>query len=643
VKNMIEKINEPKDLKALSIKELEVLAGEIREEIISVVSQTGGHLSSGLGAVELTIALHYVLNAPRDKIIWDVGHQSYAHKIITGRKDRFCTLRQSKGLSGFPKRSESIYDVFDSGHSSTSISAALGIACARDLKKENFEIAAVIGDGSLTCGVAFEGLNQAGWLKRNLIVILNDNEMSISRNVGGLSHYLNRLITLPEYNKLREDVRELIKDIPVVGSRMVEIGEKIEVGLKGIIVPGKLFEEMGFRYFGPIDGHNIQELIDTFKKVREIKGPRLIHVVTKKGKGYKFSEENPSFFHGTSPFNIDTGTVKNPPESVPTFKKVFSDTLVEIAEHDKNIVAITAAMSIGTGLTDFAKKFPDRFFDAGIAEEHAIVFAAGLSLQGFRPVVAIYSTFLQRAYDQILHDICLQNLPVVIVAGNAGIVGEDGPTHHGTFDFSYLRHIPNLTLMAPKDEDELRHMLKTACEYPGPTAIRYPKGRGIGVSLDGPPKEIEIGHAEVLKNGDDAVIIAVGSMVKPGIEAAKILEKEGINAGVINARFVKPLDEKLILSLVKNKHCVEGKHSAAGSIDKVPKFITVEENSLEGGFGSAVMEFLEKENLTGKIMIKRIGLPDRFIEHNSREVLLKEYGLDADGIAGTIMNWLGKK
>lgn len=625
-KKMIEKINEPKDLKNLGIKELEVLAQEIREEIIDVVSRTGGHLSSNLGAVELTLALHYVLDAPQDKIIWDVGHQSYAHKIITGRKDKFHTLRQYKGLSGFPKREESIYDIFDSGHSSTSISVALGIACARDLKKESYEIVAVIGDGSLTSGVAFEGLNQAGGLKKNLIVILNDNEMSISKNVGGLSHYLNRLITLPEYNKLREEIRELVKDIPFVGSKMVELGKKLEGGLKGIIVPGTLFEEMGFRYFGPIDGHNLQELIDTFKKVKEIKGPRLIHTVTKKGKGYKFAEDNPSFFHSAPPFITQTGIAKSPQDSIPSFTRIFSDTLIEIAQQDKNFVAITAAMSIGTGLVNFARKFPDRFFDTGIAEEHAIVFAAGLSLQGFRPVVAIYSTFLQRAYDQI-HDICLQNLPVVIVIGHAGIVGEDGPTHHGTFDISYLRHLPNLVFMAPEDEGELRHMLKTACEYPGPVALRYPKGLGAGANLNESLRKIEIGKAQVLREGKDIAIIAIGSMVQPSIEAARNLEKEGVDAAVINARFIKPLDKNLILNLA----------------NKISKFITVEENSLEGGFGSAVMELFEKEDLMGKIMLKRIGLPDRFIEHGSRKILLKECGLDTWGIVKTIKNWVRKK
>lgn len=622
---MLEKIKEPKDLKLLGIEELKILAEEIRKEIIDVVSRTGGHLSSNLGAVELTIALHYVFDAPQDKIIWDVGHQSYTHKILTGRRDKFKTLRQYKGLSGFPKREESIHDVFDSGHSSTSISVALGIASARDLKNENYKVVAVIGDGALGSGVALEGLNQAGELKKDLIVVLNDNEMSISKNVGGIAHYLNKLITLPEYNKLRQEIRELIKNIPLIGSRMVEMGEKLDEGLKGMIVPGTLFEEMGLRYFGPIDGHNIGELIDIFKKVKEIKEPRLIHIVTKKGKGYKFAEENSSFFHSAPPFNPDTGTPLNSSVLAPSFTKVFGNTLLEIAQEDNKIVAITAAMSIGTGLEDFAEKFPERFFDAGIAEEYAIVFAGGLALQGLKPVVAIYSTFLQRAYDQVLHDICLQNLPVVIVIGHAGIVGEDGPTHHGSFDISYLRHIPNLVLMAPKDEGELRCMLKTACAHSGPVAIRYPKSPIKGVKL-AQINKIEIGKAEVLKEGKDLVIIAIGSMVHPSFEAAEILEKEGLDAGIVNARFIKPLDRNLILNFGK----------------KISKIVTVEENSLEGGFGSAVLEFLEKENLSGKVVLKRIGLPDKFIEHGAREILLKECGLDAQGIAKTIRNWIKK-
>jgi len=621
---MLEKINEPKDLKNLSIEELKIVAREIREEIINVISSTGGHLSSNLGAVELTLALHYVLNTPQDKIIWDVGHQTYCHKIITGRRDKFYTIRQYKGLSGFPKRQESIYDVFDSGHSSTSISVALGIACARDLKKENYEVVAVIGDGSMTSGVAFEGLNQAGGLKKDIIVVLNDNEMSISKNVGALSRYLTKLITSPDYNKLHQNLQELIQEIPLVGERILDISKRIEGGLKGILVPGTLFEEMGFRYFGPVDGHNLEELIDILKKVKEMKGPRLVHIATKKGKGYKPAEDNPEMFHSAPAFEPGTGTLKPRPGSIPSFTEVFSRSLIEIARNDERIIGITAAMSIGTGLQNFSREFPHRFFDVGIAEEHALVFAAGLALEGMKPVVVIYSTFLQRAYDQILHDICLQNLPVVIVVAHSGIVGEDGPTHHGTFDISYLRHLPGLVVMAPGDEMELRDMLKTACEYDGPVAIRYPRGHGFGVDISRPPQKIKIGEAKVLVEGKDAVVIALGSMVYPALKSAEILRKSGIGVCVVNARFIKPLDRALFTDL-------------AG---RVKKFVTVEENILEGGFGSAVLELLERERLLDKVMIKRIGLPDKFIEHGPREILLKEYCLDSDGIARIIREWI---
>ena len=624
---MLEKINDPKDLKKLDIKDLSILAGEIRSEIVKVVSVTGGHLSSNLGAVDLTLALHYVFDAPRDKIVWDVGHQTYAHKLITGRRGRFHTLRKHKGLSGFPKREESVYDVFDSGHSSTSISVALGIACARDLQGEDYKVVAVIGDGSMTSGVAFEGLNQAGGLKKNIIVILNDNEMSISKNVGALSKYLTKLITNPDYNKLYQNLKDLLQDIPVIGDRIVDLGKKMTEGLKGVFVPGALFEEMGFRYFGPVDGHNIPEMADVMKKVSNLEGPRLIHVVTKKGRGFKPAEDNPDVFHSSPPFDLETGILKTQPAAPPSFARVFARTLIELAERDEKIVAITAAMSLGTGLEDFSKKYPQRFFDVGIAEEHAMVFAAGLALEGMKPVVAIYSTFLQRAYDQVLHDICLQNLSVVIISAHSGIVGEDGPTHHGVFDLSYLRHLPGITVMAPKDEAELRHMLKTACNHKGPVAIRYPKDRGVGADISVPLKMIDIGLAEVLKKGGDIAVLGIGSMVYPCLKASEILEKEGIKPCVVNARFIKPLDRDLLVEL-------------AGTFGK---FVTVEENTLEGGFGSAVMELFEKENLAGKIAIKRIGLPDRFIEHGPRPVLLKECGLDAESIAATIEVWFKRQ
>ena len=618
--DLLKKINNPKDLKKLKKEDLPLLATEIRKLIIETVSKTGGHLASSLGVVELTLALHYIFDAPDDKIIWDVGHQSYTHKILTERKSKFHTLRQYKGISGFPKIEESDYDAFNTGHSGTSISAALGLAKARDAKKEKHYVIAIIGDGSTTAGMAFEGFNQAGHLKSNLIVILNDNEMSISANVGAVSAYLSKILTGQLYTKLIDEIDALLKNIPKIGTRVSRLAHRVEEAIKGILIPGRIFEDLGFKYLGPIDGHNIFHLVPALEGIKKLKGPVLIHVVTKKGKGYQPAEEKAPSFHGVSSFNIGTGAFLKK-KSSKTYTEVFGDSITELAQKDIRIIAITAAMTDGTGLSKFAKKFPDRFYDVGIAEQHAVTFAAGLALEGLRPVVTIYSTFLQRAYDQILHDVCLMNLPVTFAMDRAGIVGEDGPTHHGMFDLSYMRNLPNLIFMAPKDENELRRMLKTALEFDGPAALRYPRGAGAGTSTDFDKKikQIDIGKAEVLKEGIELAIIAIGNMVFPSLKAAEILYQKGIDVAVINARFIKPLDKNLIIKL-------------AG---KMKRIVTVEENVLQGGFGSAVMEMLEEEGIDN-VQFKRIGIPDKFVEHGSPEVLREKYGLNAEGISETI-------
>lgn len=617
----LDNINGPEDLKRLGMKELEELAREIRTFIIDVVSKRGGHLASNLGVVELTIALHYVFDSPKDLIIWDVGHQSYTHKLLTGRRSRFETLRKDGGISGFPRREESIHDAFNTGHASTSISAALGMRLGRELLCEDGEIVAVVGDGSLSGGMAFEALNHAGHLKKDIMIILNTNEMSISPSVGALSGYLNRLITMPVYNRLRRDINTLLKRVPRFGPKMLQLKERVEEGVKHLLVPGALFEELGFRYFGPVDGHNLPSLINTIRRVKEIHEPRLIHVVTTKGKGYKPAEENPSLFHSSSPFNPSTGRPIRKPSSVLTYSEIFGQAMCELASRNPKIVAITAAMKDGTGLGLFAQDYPDRFFDVGIAEGHAVTLAAGLATRGLRPVVAIYSTFLQRGYDQILHDVCLPNLPVVFAVDRAGIVGEDGPTHHGLFDLAYLRHLPNLTLMVPKDEAELVAMLRKAFELKGPVAIRYPKGSGRGASLERLPA-IEVGKAEVIESGGDGCIIAIGRMVWPCLEALRDLKRSGIDLSLVNARFVKPLDKELILRMVNES----------------PAIITVEEGTLCGGFGSGVTEMLVDEGILAKVM--RIGLEDRFIEHGETSLLLARYGLDPGSIAERIRTFL---
>ena len=609
---ILDRINIPEDLKKLSVSELPELASEIRSLIVETVAGHGGHLSSSLGAVELAIALHYAFDAPKDKIIWDVGHQAYAHKILTGRKADFHTLRQLGGVSGFLKPSESPFDAVVSGHASTSISSGLGMAAGRDLRGGTNKVVCVIGDGSMTAGISFEGLNQAGHLKKDLIVILNDNEMSISENVGALSSFLSRKITGRFATKIKSEVEGFIKHIPRIGGRLVNVVKKIEDSVITFLTPGMLFEGLGFHYMGPIDGHNVEELIATFEDAKALNCPVLIHTVTKKGKGYAPAEAEPSLFHGVGKFDAKTGYAAK--SSTRSFTDVFSSTLMELASTDKRIVAITAAMPEGTGLKKFAARFPDRFFDVGIAEQHAITFAAGLAKEGFIPVTAIYSTFLQRAYDQVFHDVCIEGLPVIIAVDRAGIVGADGPTHHGMFDISFLRHLPNMIVCAPKDESELRDMLFSAVNYGSPTAIRYPRGACLGADMTGAPADISIGKAEVLREGEDLAILALGSMVYPALAASDMLAKEGVKATVVNARFVKPLDSELILSLAK----------------KIGRIMTIEENALQGGFGSAVLELFEENKL--QCATKRIGVPDVFVEHGTQEELRGSLGLDAGGI-----------
>ncbi len=613
---VLDLIDTSHDVKKLDVEELGRLCQELREEILSTVSKTGGHLASNLGVIELTVALHYVFDFPRDKVVWDVGHQSYAHKLLTGRKDRFHTLRQYEGISGFPKRDESPYDAFDSGHSGTSISSALGMAEARRLKGENARVIAVIGDGSMTAGVAFEGLNQTGHIDQDLIVILNDNEMSISRNVGALSSYLNRLMTGQFVNRFRHDMKAFLETLPGIGKSVLRFAKQAEESFKGLLMPGLLFEELGMQYIGPIDGHRLDYLIETFQNIKKLKGPILIHVITKKGKGYPPAETNPDRFHGIPPFVIETGEPKgDSKKNPPSYTEIFGETLCQLARKNTRIIAITAAMQSGTGLEEFSRQFPDRFYDIGIAEQHAVTFAAGLALEGMKPVVAIYSTFLQRAYDQVLQDVCLQNLPVVFALDRGGIVGEDGPTHHGLFDFSYLRHIPNLIVMVPKDENEFQHMIKTATECSVPVAFRYPRGKGKGVTRETSLRSIDIGRGEVLREGKDILIIAIGVTVYPSLQAAEKLADVGIQAAVINARFLKPLDANLLCEWAK----------------KTGKVLTVEENVLQGGFGSAVLELFQERGLF-PIQVKRLGVPDIFLEHGSQALLRGKYGIDETGI-----------
>ncbi|NLI82673.1 MAG: 1-deoxy-D-xylulose-5-phosphate synthase, partial [Deltaproteobacteria bacterium] len=594
------------------------LAQEIREMIICTVARNGGHLAPNLGVVELTIALHAVFDAPRDKIIWDVGHQAYTHKLLTGRRGQFHTLRQHEGISGFPKKSESKFDAFGTGHSGTSISAALGITVANALKGSPHKTIAVIGDGSMTGGMAFEGLNHAGDLNKNLIVVLNDNEMSISPNVGALSAFLSRKLSNKTLMNLKKQMEGFLKSLPGLGPNIINILKKSEDSLVTLLTPGMLFQALDFHYIGPIKGHRLDRLIDTFSAVKEMDGPVLVHVITQKGRGYQPAECDPANFHGVGAFDVSTGKSCSAPGSTPcppSYTEVFGETITRLGEWDPKVIAITAAMPQGTGLELFARRFPDRFFDVGIAEQHSVTFAAGLATEGFKPVVAVYSTFLQRAYDQIVHDVCLQNLPVVFAMDRGGLVGEDGPTHHGAFDFAYLRHIPNMVLMAPKDENELQHMLYTALEHPGPAALRYPRGNGVGVELDPEFERLPIGKGEVLREGDDLLIVAIGVTVQAAMEAAQRLSVKGFQTTVVNARFVKPLDEELILGLV----------------NKIGRVITVEENVLQGGFGSAVLEMCQEAACSPRVF-QRLGLPDSFVPHGSQSILRNLCGVDATGI-----------
>jgi len=616
----LEKINSPDDLKRLTIPELIILSDEIRTLIIDVVSKTGGHLSSSLGVVELTIALHKVFDAPVDKIIWDVGHQCYAHKILTGRRDQFGTLRQDNGLSGFPSRKESIYDVFNTGHASNSISIAVGLAEARKKMNQSHKIITVIGDGSLTGGMSFEALNHAGDLKSDIVVILNDNEMSISKNIGALSSYLNRIMTGEFVSNAREELKRMLKNIPALGDTVYKVAKHIEESVKGFITPGIIFEQLGFQYFGPVDGHNFNYLIETLRNIKRLKGPILVHVVTKKGRGYTHAEDDPARFHGISTFEIETGSsTKN---GLPTYTNIFGDTIIDLAERDDKVLAITAAMGLGTGLEKFSQRFPDRFYDIGIAEQHGVTFAAALALGGLKPFVAIYSTFLQRAYDQIILDVCLQGLPVVFAVDRSGIVGQDGPTHHGVFDLTYFRHIPNMILMAPKDGNELRQMLYSAYLYGKPVAIRYPRGEARGARPDKDFTEIPVGKWEKLKEGNDLAIIACGNTVYPSLSAAMELGEEGIQCTVINGRFIKPMDRDMLID-------------TATSIKKI---LTVEENTVIGGFGSGVMEILSEERIDA--VVRRAGIPDMFLLHGTQDTLREKVGLNTEGIKSTIRQWL---
>lgn len=609
---LLKTITGPADLKRLSHQEQEQLILEIRQFLLETVSQTGGHLAPNLGVVELTLALHTVFDSPKDQIVWDVGHQSYVHKILTGRAEEFHTLRQYQGVSGFPKPEESEHDIFATGHSSTSISAAIGLAKARDLLGEKNEVISVIGDGSLTGGMAFEALNHLGQLQTNLIIVLNDNEMSISKNVGALSRYLTRLKVNPRLRKLKSEIQEILQKIPRVGQATVRYLEKIEDSLSYLVIPGMLFEELGITYLGPIDGHNLTALRQSFKDAQTHGGPVLVHVLTKKGKGYSFAESNPQKFHATGPFSLKDGQKTDLPLS-PSYTEIFGKTIVDLAGKDQKIIAITAAMTDGTGLLEYARKFPDRFFDVGIAEEHAVTMAAGLAKKGFRPVVTIYSTFLQRAYDQIIHDVCLQNLPVLLMLDRAGLVGSDGPTHHGVFDLSFLRHIPNIVIMAPSNEVEFQNMIFTALQINGPVAIRYPKREGTGDFTDIYQK-LPLGKGQVIQTGEEIALVAIGAMVHQAKIAAMKLKDYGINCTVVNARFAKPIDEELLLNLTKSHRYL----------------VTIEENVIAGGFGSAVAEFFSREKVN--VQLRILGLPDHFISHGSNEILFEKYGLDSEGI-----------
>jgi 1-deoxy-D-xylulose-5-phosphate synthase len=608
------RLDSPADLRKIPRAELPAVAEELRNYMISVISKIGGHLASSLGTVELTIALHYLFDTPRDKIVWDIGHQAYGHKILTGRRDRFPTIRQYGGLSGFPSRDESPYDTFNVAHAGTAISGALGMAVARDLKGEDYHIVAVVGDAGLTSGLELEGINNLGTLKKKVLVILNDNKMSISPNVGALAGYLTRIVHGQAYHRLREEFEKRMLALPRLGPRLLKISKDLVESAKTMLIPGLVFEEFGFEYFGPINGHNLEELLDVLAKAKDRPGPTLVHIVTQKGKGYPHAEMLPVKYHGVTQFDVSTGAFRPAPTKAPSYTAVFGKAICEVAEKDSRVVAITAAMSEGTGLNEFAKRFPDRFFDVGIAEQHAVTFATGLACEGLRPVVAIYSTFLQRAFDQVMHDTCLMRAPVTFVLDRGGLVGSDGPTHHGLYDLVYLPALPGMVVMAPKDENELRHMLYTAINFNGPAALRFPRGNGTGLPLDSDFKTLEIGKAEILREGSDIGILALGAMVHPTMEAASRLEGLGIHATVINARFVKPLDEELICCLAAEKQFL----------------VTAEEGTEAGGFGASVATLLQDRKIPASLL--RIAVPDRIIPHGAPDLLHAKYGLDVDGI-----------
>ncbi|OPJ56951.1 1-deoxy-D-xylulose-5-phosphate synthase [Alkalithermobacter paradoxus] len=610
----LDHINTPQDIKKLNIQELNVLSNEIRKFLVKSVSKTGGHLAPNLGVVELTLALHYVFQSPKDKLIWDVGHQSYVHKIITGRKDKFHTLRQFNGISGFPKKSESIHDIFDTGHSSTSISTGLGLALARDIKKEDNHVISIIGDGALTGGMAFEALNHLGHVKTNMIVILNDNEMSISKNVGSISNYLFDIRTNKAYKKIKDEFEHITSYIPKIGKTFYRTAGKVKDTVKYFMIPGALFEEMGIKYFGPIDGHNLDELINVLKSIKKLEGPVLVHVVTKKGKGYRFAEEHPDKYHGVSPFRVDKGITES--QSI-SYSNTAGNKLLELAKKDDRVIAITAAMPSGTGLSEFKEAYPERFFDVGIAEGHAVTFAAGLAANGLRPYFAVYSTFLQRSYDQIIHDMCIQNLPVTLLIDRAGLVGDDGETHHGVFDLSYLSSMPNIKVMAPKDKKELEKMIEYSLKVDSPVAIRYPRGEAI--VLESEDSNLDIEKWEILSKGENIAILAIGAMVQKALAAKEILLNKGINITVVNGRCLKPLDHEGLDDIIKSHKCI----------------FTVEDNVLSGGFGSQINLYLNSVGFKGSIT--NIGLPDKFIEHGKVDILYDKYGLSSEKIAQKII------
>ncbi len=612
--SLLKGIEGPSDLKKLSPEQFPDLCQEIRDQIIAVISNVGGHLASNLGVVELTVSLHYLLNTPDDLIVWDTSNQTYAHKLLTGRREQFHTIRQFGGLSGFCKREESVYDTFNAGHAGTGVSAAVGFVEAREQQKQSHKVVCVVGDGALTSGLTLEGLQQAGDSRKDLLVILNDNQMSISKNVGAISAYLNRTITGGLGVRLQEKANRLMETIPRIGGQVKKVAGRAQSLAKGLVSPGMLFEELGFRYVGPLDGHEFEYLLPTLENVLKLEGPTLLHVVTKKGLGYKPAMSDPVWFHASSPFDRDTGKPKSK-AAKPSYSSIAVNTLVQLANEDPRIVAITAAMCEGTGLTAFEQTFPDRLYDVGIAEQHAVTFAAGMATQGMRPVIPIYSTFLQRAYDQVIHDVATQNLPVTFCIDRGGLVAQDGTTHHGVFDFAYLRHMPNMVIMAPKDENELQHMVKSCISSDRPAAVRYPRGSGLGVKMDQVPETLPLGKGELLREGTDIALLAIGIAVHQAMEAAERLEGEGISVAVVNARFVKPIDAGLIGTVARQVKCL----------------LAIEEGSAMGGFGSAVLEVLSEEGIVN-VPTKCIGLPDWFIEQGPQDFLREKYGLTADGI-----------